>query len=644
MKTIPLFIVSQNTASVFSDLGISLIWVHAISDGLMAIAYYLIAWALIYFLRSREGILYKNTIILFDAFILACGTAYIFDIWSLWYTWKGISESIKIIAAIVALITAVALIPLIPKIISLPSSSRLETLNQQLTQQIAEIEAAEQQNRQLNAELELRIKQRTMALEIANKDLEESKKFREKITDLVPSIIYIYDLEANQNIYANRYIGEFLGYSPQEIVNFKSQMLDELVDSSDIDLVKQHYQNCLHLTEDEYLEIEYRIQDKQGKWHWLHSKDTVFEKNEYGKPKLVLGIAYDITDSKKTQLRSEKLNKRLAKEIKALENRNQERIKLGQMNGFLQACLTLKEAQNALPDLLKPLFPNTEGAVYLISHSKDTLEAIATWGTIGSDTNFMPQDCWGLRRSSPHKGDPTQQGIYCTHIHTKEVLYPTICLPMMAQGETIGLLYLRLTNSLCVSDEFQELGETVAQNVAMAFASLQLQETLRYQSLRDPLTGLFNRRYLEESLAREIDRAKRKQHFIGIIMIDIDRFKRFNDTHGHEAGDIVLQQVGNYLQKQIRQYDIACRYGGEELVIVMPDASIENTILRAEEIREGIKQLDLEHEGKKLDRITISVGVSCFPDDGIEFQSLIRTADKALYQAKQQGRDRVLRS
>ena len=151
MERIPLFIVIQNIPSVFSDLGIPLIWVHAISDGLMAIAYYLIAWALIYFLRSKEEILYKNTIILFDVFILACGTAYIFDIWSLWYTWDGISESIKIIAAIVALSTAVALIPLIPKIISLPSSSRLETLNQQLTQQIAEIEAAEQQNRQLNA-------------------------------------------------------------------------------------------------------------------------------------------------------------------------------------------------------------------------------------------------------------------------------------------------------------------------------------------------------------------------------------------------------------------------------------------------------------------------------------------------------------
>ncbi len=646
MEEIPLnlLLLSQYISSGYSKLGqIPSVWLHSLADGFIAIAYYLITWALIYFLRSREDIPHKSIVVLFCAFILACGTTYIFDLCNLWYPSYWLSGVIKAIAALVSLYTASILIASMPKIVDLPSINQLEAVNQKLSEQIAEIEAAEQEIRQLNTELEVKAKQRTAALEIANKNLEETKRFKEKITDLVPSIIYIYDLETNQNIYFNRYIGEFLGYSSQEIVNLKSQMLDELVDSSDIDLVKQHYQNCLQLKEDEYLEIEYRIQDKQGKWHWLHSKDTVFEKHENGTPKQVIGIAYDVTESKENQLKTEELNKRLAREVKALEIRNQERIKLGEMNGFLQACLTLKEAQNALPDLLKPLFPNTYGAIYLISNSKDTLEAIATWGNIGSDNTFLPQDCWALRRSTPHKGEPTTPGIYCNHIDTQHNLTPTLCLPMMAQGETMGLLYLRLNNSVSVSEAFQELGETVAQNIAMAFASLQLQETLRYQSLRDPLTGLFNRRFLEESLAREIDRARRKKQFIGIIMIDIDHFKRFNDTYGHEAGDLVLQQVANYLQKQIRQYDMACRYGGEELVIIMPDASLENTILRAEEIRKGVKKLQLEHDDKQLERITISVGVSCFPDDGLEFQSLIRAADKALYQAKKQGRDRVLR-
>ncbi|MGF1539244.1 MAG: diguanylate cyclase [Pleurocapsa sp.] len=642
-----LLLASQEIINTPNYLGqISLSWVRVISDALIAIACYLITGILIYLLRYKVDLPsqdLKNIIIVFTGFVLACGTTHIFNIWSTWHFLSELSGVIEIITAIIALCMASILIFFLPEVVSLPSIAQLEAINKTLSQQITEIEAKERETSQLNTELELRAKKRAEALKLAYENLEKSKKFKEKITDLVPSIIYIYDLQANQYIYANRYISEILGYSPQEIIDLKSQMLDALLDSSDIEIVKNHYQNCLNLKEDEYLEIQYRIQDKQGKWHWLHSKDTVFEKDDCGQPTQVLGITYDVTESKEAQLKTEELNKRLAREVKALEIRNQKRIKLAEMNSFLQACLSLKEAKNALPDLLQPLFPNTDGAVYLLNNSKDILEAIATWGTITSDDHFLPQECWALRRSSPHKGDPTAPRIYCSHIHLEKNLTPTICLPMMAQGETMGLLYLHLNNSLCVSETFQELGETVAQNIAMAFASLRLQETLRYQSLRDPLTGLFNRRFLEESLAREIDRAKRKKQFIGIIMIDIDHFKRFNDTYGHEAGDLVLQTVGNYLKKQIRQYDVACRYGGEELVIIMPDAALENVILRAEEIRKGVRELHLEHDGKKLDRITISVGVSCFPDDGIEVQSLIRTADKALYAAKTQGRDRVLR-
>lgn len=126
-------------------------------------------------------------------------------------------------------------------------------------------------------------------------------------------------------------------------------------------------------------------------------------------------------------------------------------------------------------------------------------------------------------------------------------------------------------------------------------------------------------------------------------MIDVDYFKRFNDNHGHSAGDLVLSQIGTYLLSQIRQYDIACRYGGEELVIVMPDASIDDTIIRAEEIRLGVKKLQLEHEGEKLESISVSIGVSYFPDDSNTVDGLIQAADKALYKAKEQGRDCVRR-
>jgi|GEM_PF-2091178 len=167
----------------------------------------------------------------------------------------------------------------------------------------------------------------------------------------------------------------------------------------------------------------------------------------------------------------------------------------------------------------------------------------------------------------------------------------------------------------------------------------QANEQLQQQAIRDPLTGLFNRRYLEESLQREIHRACRQQNSVGIIMLDIDRFKGFNDSFGHEAGDFVLQRLSGFLQDNLRSSDIVCRYGGEEFTVILPDASLENTIARAEQLREGIKQLRLDYQGRSLGQITLSLGVSCFPHNGGTPKELLRNADKALYQAKMTGRD-----
>ena len=313
------------------------------------------------------------------------------------------------------------------------------------------------------------------------------------------------------------------------------------------------------------------------------------------------------------------------------------------MNEFLQACLTIKEAESVLTDFLPRLFPNTHGAVYLINNSKNLLNAIAVWGLANTSSSFEPNECWALRRSSNHLVNSAVSGLYCTHIEHQNTSTPTFCLPMTAKGKTLGMFYLRFNNSAPINNLVQKLAETVAQNVAMSFANLTLQQELRNQSLRDPLTGIFNRRYLQESLVKEIERAHRKQQFIGIMMLDIDYFKRFNDTYGHSAGDRVLREVSAYLMSEIRQYDIACRYGGEELVLVMPDTSIEDTIMGAEEIRSGVKQLQLEYENTKLESITVSIGVSCFPDDGTDVEGLIDAADKALYRAKEAGRDCVRR-
>ena len=187
----------------------------------------------------------------------------------------------------------------------------------------------------------------------------------------------------------------------------------------------------------------------------------------------------------------------------------------------------------------------------------------------------------------------------------------------------------------------ERLAVTVSEHIALALSNLKLRETLHNLSIRDPLTGLFNRRYLEETLEREIRRAVRKNHPLGLIMLDIDHFKPYNDAFGHQAGDVVLREVGKFLRKSTRSEDIACRFGGEEFLLVLPEASLETTLQRAEEIRRGIKHLDVEFAGKVLGEITMSLGVSSYPQHGSTAEKLLATVDKALYQAKSLGRDNV---
>jgi diguanylate cyclase (GGDEF)-like protein len=195
---------------------------------------------------------------------------------------------------------------------------------------------------------------------------------------------------------------------------------------------------------------------------------------------------------------------------------------------------------------------------------------------------------------------------------------------------------------LRLTETKQRLAVTAAGHIALALANLRLRETLRMQSIRDPLTGLFNRRYMEESLARELRRAARNQRKLGAIMLDLDHFKRFNDTFGHEAGDALLRELGGFLRTRTRREDIACRYGGEEFVVILPEASIEATRQRAERLREEFKHLNVQHRGRSLGAVTLSLGVAVFPEHASTVEDIMRSADRALYRAKAEGRDRVV--
>ncbi len=365
--------------------------------------------------------------------------------------------------------------------------------------------------------------------------------------------------------------------------------------------------------------------------------------NENASRRLFVSII-DITARKQAE-------EKLAATVAELEQRNHETTLLNEMGDLLQTCHTVEEARAVVSQFAQKLFPNLSGALCLIAPSRNLVDAITTWGEFPlQDRIFTPDDCWALRRGRTHWVTDPGSGLLCRHV-SPPLPASWLCVPMMAQGETLGILHLR-SGQPAVSQTREEqaavmasqqlLAVAMTEQIALALANLKMQESLHRQAIRDPLTGLFNRRYLEETLERELRRAERRKASLGIIMFDLDHFKKFNDAFGHPAGDVVLREIGAFLQTRVRVEDIACRYGGEEFLVILPEISLKDTLKRAEQFRKGIKQLHVRYHDQALGAVTVSLGVAVFPDHGSTTEAIVRGVDAALYRAKQEGRDRVV--
>ncbi len=474
--------------------------------------------------------------------------------------------------------------------------------------------------------------------------LRASQHFIKSITDAIPNLLYIYDLIEERNVYINRAIETVLGYTVEEIKKMETIFLPSLIHPEDINkVVGEHKKRFSTAKVGDIIEIEYRIKHKNNQWRWVSSRESIFSKTTTGEPKQIIGIIKDITIRKQTEEALQQANKKLILQVNELEDRNEEITLLSHMSDLLQTCLTCEEACKVIAQFITLLFPQNSGGIFMISNSRNIVEAINTWGTnLTTQTIFSTNECIALRRGQPHLFDEANSGLVCKHIHPDSFPSAYFCIPMMAQGEAIGTLYLSFQEPGQLTKTKKHLAVTVSRQISLALANLKLHETLQQQSIRDPLTGLFNRRYLEESLERELNRAERKQQSLGVIMLDVDHFKRFNDTFGHEAGDAVLRELGIFLQKHIRVSDIACRYGGEELTLILPEASLEDTMERAEKLRQGVKYLNVHYRRQPLGGITLSLGIAMFPQHGLTSESVIRAADVALYRAKAAGRDRVV--
>ncbi len=336
-------------------------------------------------------------------------------------------------------------------------------------------------------------------------------------------------------------------------------------------------------------------------------------------------------------------NDQLAATIKELEQRGREAALLKEARDELQLCVTLQEAEECTVRHFQELVPGSRGAILLTNDSRSLTESAATWNHPDSLLDAFDVDaCCGLRAGRPRWRKPGQSELHCSHfLGTPPENY--LCIPLVAQGETLGFVYLEFpTNEIAsVAEKRISLVEEMVELSSMAFASLNLHAKLASQSIRDGLTGLFNRHFMEVAFERELHRALRRHAQLAVMMLDVDHFKSFNDTFGHEAGDIVLRSVAQSFQQSVRSEDIVCRYGGEEFIIILPEISEKLALERADTIRRNIHGLRMKLNGETQLSVTVSIGVAMYPTPARDAANLVRLADQALYEAKRAGRDRV---
>ena len=327
----------------------------------------------------------------------------------------------------------------------------------------------------------------------------------------------------------------------------------------------------------------------------------------------------------------------------SIEARERQTKLLNEFGELLQACSNVDEAYKITGRLCKQLFPDATGALYIISSSRNVVERVAYWGdeSLLNGSIFAPDDCWALRGGRLHVMQ--HGGVGCHHL-PEQTPGVTLCIPLVSQDDTQGIFHL--TSSSTDSDAWltkqQLLAVTVSEQLSIAISNLRLREALRGLSIRDSLTGLYNRRYLEETLERELRRLERNHTTLCLLVFDVDHFKTFNDTFGHDAGDVVLKKLADLLKQNSRSSDIACRYGGEEFIVVLPDTTEAIALQRATSLHEQLQLLDVTYHEQSLGDITVSIGIAVAPEQGSTLEVLIRHADLALYQAKQTGRNKTV--
>ena len=466
--------------------------------------------------------------------------------------------------------------------------------------------------------------------------LEDSEARYRRLFETAKDGILILNGDTGRIVDANPYLQDMLGYAESELIG---KALWEIGPVKNIAASQEAMQQ---LQFKEYIRYEdIPLETKAGERKQVEFVSNVYLVNGW---RVIQCNIRDITARKHAEADALLANNELLALVDELRWHDQEMQLLNRMNDLLQSCMTQAEAYRVIGLSAADLFPGDSGCLAILPDMDRPLEVVARWGSeVSTESTFSLEDCWALRRGQLHEVVDLQAGLVCDHfILPPEGSY--LCLPLTVQGKILGVLTLtqNASHKGMYPIGLKQLAVTVGETIKLSLSNLQLRDELRQQAIHDPLTDLFNRRYLEEALRHDLYQAQRRNTALCVVMLDLDGFKQFNDSFGHGAGDALLREFGGVLRERLRKSDIPCRYGGDEFLLVMPDSSIADTQGRLEQIRIFMRELKINYGEQTLGMVTLSAGIAQTPEHGTTTAALLQASDKALYSAKQAGGDRIV--
>ena len=466
------------------------------------------------------------------------------------------------------------------------------------------------------------------------RSLQRSQQIQRLFLDQGPFAAYIKD-EQSRVLYYNQELQSRFSVDPQEWLGKTDS--EYLPDPEEGRRVMENDQVVLKTLRPLKLIEEVKIPGNDQPCYWLSFK---FPFSDYPTGACRIGgISIDITESIEAQRSLTDLNRQLEEKTLELEAKKRELIYLSDMADMLYSCEFEDEVYQVVALTCSKLFPNMSGCINIIANSKNYVQINSTWGSERSSKEvFSLSDCWALRRGKLNLLSPCNAGLMCSHL-IPPVSGAHLCVPLFGQGEVIGILHINALEE--ISREAQQITEIIARTLGIALNNLSIKQRLTYDSLRDGMTQLFNQSYMQNITEQRLAEADRAGQPLSVIFLDIDNFKSYNSHYGHMTANIVLQGLAKLLLKSIRSFDIACRWGGEEFVIVMPNMTLETLRMRVEQLRVDVEQMQLKDGDQILKSITASFGIAV-SEPGITVKDFLNRANQAMLEAKRTGKNRVM--